>query len=131
MLYIDTDGIFTRNKIPQKMTTTTKELGKFRLESENKNAYFIANKFYIYTKINNQYKAKLKGINNQTHIYKIEDIIKQYVDIINTTKGLKIIIFNLNIQKKQHPESKYIFKASRKRKLIDNYKTTPWIIIQS
>nr|AAC15939.1 unassigned reading frame (possible DNA polymerase) [Physarum polycephalum] len=124
VIYIDTDGLFLKNPIPDIALTTSKEMGKFRLESINAEAHFIANKFYIYAPINSPIIYKFKGIPLQKPIFNIHDIITQHKKILNITLGHHYFTFSIRLNNNQT----YSFQASRKRKLIPNYKTTPWII---
>lgn len=115
------------------MDNKTKILGKFRLESQNSHAYFIANKFYFYKQNdNNIYTYKFKGVPSNVKIKQFDSIIKTYKQIFFTTYKHKFFTMSIPIIDEKNKEYYYNIKTYKKRKIVKGtnkiYKTQPWII---
>lgn len=140
LLYMETDGIFVSEPLPPHLVTTSKEIGKFRLISENTEAIFISGKFYLYkTKDNPKYTTTMRGIpipyelkNPYFVINMFKDLLKEG-NMIKPQKDITIAVpVILNGKKKATFQSTFIHKRKIiiASKINDLIETEPWLIVE-
>jgi hypothetical protein len=135
VLYLDTDGIFVAKPLPNHLLSESKELGKFRLISQNTEAYFIANKFYIYKPLDQAYKAVFRGVPLNVTISDHSEFLETYKKVLLNSWSSKSFIFRFHGLINNEIKL-FCFKFNKKRKYIYNrkrniIKTEPWIILDT
>lgn len=99
--YWDTDGLFTPQPLPQHLVSApdSKELGKFRLISENSLAVFISGKFYYYKKEKgeNIYVYTFRGVDKPYFIPNPENILELFKQAIFSSNNLVSFIINIPV----------------------------------
>jgi DNA polymerase type B, organellar and viral len=82
-LYWDTDGLFISHPMPMHLVSQTKELGKFRLMSQNSFAVFISGKFYYYKPVNSDnYIYTFRGIPHPFRIKNPDDLRRRFIQAL-------------------------------------------------
>jgi hypothetical protein len=121
--YWDTDGIFVPKPLPPDLVTENKELGKFRLESENLFAHFISGKFYYYKPINEtDFIHKFRGIPLTSTVLNIKTLVNLF-EISPNPYSFKIPITVVE----DHKTNIISIETYHKRKLV-GANTIPWTL---
>ena len=105
------------------MISETKEIGKFRLESHNKKAIFIANKIYIYKDQKDKEHYKLRGITKEEEPVSVREIAQAYKQQITEIINQKSFTFEIRMKDKNKEIKTYEFKTIPKRKIIKENQT--------
>jgi len=136
--YIDTDGLFTTEPLPDCLLSTSKTMGKFRLVSENTEAFFISGKFYFYKEKNSQdFTLTLRGI-PKPFIMSAMDIIKSFKEALpNILPSSLSFPFSITTQDQKTNVYDFVFHLKRQIILIQEADeelkiiTRPWRVLLS
>jgi hypothetical protein len=104
--YSDTDSIFLEKKLDEKHVGN--ELGKFKLEYEFKNGYFVAPKVYQIEFFNGERKTVFKGMKKEEFNKSIKNdtfekiIYNNHKISIKRTSNFVVDLINLIVKKKRY-----------------------------
>lgn len=121
--YTDTDSIFVENKLEDKYIGN--KIGKFKLEYEIKEAYFVSPKVYIIIKNNDEKKIVVKGLKKEE--YDTVDILNEFKKIIFDVKNSELSFERINKFKRnfklltinyQHTKIAPNFPLNKRKKVI-------------
>jgi hypothetical protein len=127
--YSDTDSIFLEKKLDEKHVGN--ELGKFKLEYEFKNGYFVAPKVYQIEFFNGERKTVFKGMKKEEFNKSIKNdtfekiIYNNHKISIKRTSNFVVDLINL-IVKKKDTEINFQFPFRKRNKIYD-LKNKYWI----
>jgi hypothetical protein len=122
--YWDTDGIFVPKPLPPDLVTKNKELGMFRLLSENSFAHFISGRFYYYKPINEpDFIHKFRGIPLTSTIKNFGTLVDSFEKAVSSSLNPYSFNFPITVVEKG-----YSMEMHNKRKLVGYSRTIPWTL---
>jgi hypothetical protein len=125
--YWDTDGIFVPKPLPPDLVTENKELGKFRLESENLFAHFISGKFYYYKPINEtDFIHKFRGIPLTSTVLNIKTLVNLFEIAVSSSPNPYSFKIPITVVE-DHKTNIISIETYHKRKLV-GANTIPWTL---